>query len=85
MNPHDKNYLPPKADYMFARLFATILFGVCMFVIGYLCAEVRMKNDPPPCKPVVIQKQSQSEYPISKAQIAKFVRQFHNQDAGWIR
>jgi len=85
MNPHDKNYLPREASFMWGRLFATLLFGAVCFMVGYLCAEVRMKSDPPPCKPVVIQKQSQSEYPISKAQIARFIRQFHNQDAGWIR
>ena len=75
----------PRAEYLLARLVATLLFGACCFAVGYLIAEYRMKVDPPPCKPVVIQKQSQSEYPISKAQIARFIRQFHNQDAGWIR
>ena len=82
MNPHDKNYLPPKADYMFARLFATILFGVCMFVVGYMSAEIRFKANPPVCKPVV---KAQAQMPRTKAEMARFVRQFHNQDAGFIK
>jgi len=42
----------PRADFMLARLVATLLFGACCFVVGYLVAEARMKADPPPCKPV---------------------------------
>jgi hypothetical protein len=41
----------PRADFMLARLVATLLFGACCFVVGYLIAEARMKMDPP-CKPV---------------------------------
>jgi len=84
MNPHDRNQPHyPRADFMLARLVATLLFGACCLVVGYLIAEARMKADPPPCKPVVIYKQA--EAPSTKAQITRFVRQFHNQDAGWIR
>ena len=83
MNPHDRNYLSRESSFMFARLFATVLFGCGMFVVGYMSAEYRMKADPLPCKPVVIQKQS--AYPIGKAEVAKFVRQFRNQDGGWIK
>jgi len=70
---------------LFARLFflAFVCIGGPMFVGGYLFAEYRMKADPPPCKPVVIYKKA--EAPSTKAQVARFVRQFHNQDAGWIR
>jgi len=85
MNPHDKNYSPMSdASWVLGRLTFALLFGAAIFVVGYMAAEARFKVDPPPCKPVK-QKQSQSEYPISKAQIARFVRQFHNQDAGWIK
>ena len=81
MNPHDQNFQPPReATFMMARLFATVLFGMAMFVVGYVTAEARFKVDPPPCKPV-----KQAEAPSTKAQVARFVRQFHNQDAGWIR
>jgi len=83
MNPHDMNHLSRESSFMFARLFATVLFGCGMFVVGYMAAESRFKADPPPCKPVVIQKQS--AYPIGKAEVAKFVRQFRNQDGGWIK
>ena len=83
MNPHDMNHLPREATFMFARLFAVLIFGCGMFVVGYMSAELRFKADPPPCKPVVIQKQS--AYPIGKAEVAKFVRQFRNQDAGFIK
>jgi len=71
----------PRADFMLARLVATLLFGACCLVAGYLIAEARMKADPPPCK-VTFKK---VEAPSTKAQIARFIRQFHNQDAGWIR
>ena len=81
MNPHDRN-MPREATFMMARLFATMLFGMAMFVVGYMSAEIRFKANPPVCKPV---QQKQAEYPRTKAQIARFVRQFHNQDAGWIR
>ena len=80
MNPHDMNHLSRESSFMFARLFATVLFGCGMFVVGYMAAESRFKADPPPCKPV-----KQAEAPSTKAQIARFVRQFHNQDAGWIK
>ena len=33
----------PKAEFMLARLFATVLFGVMMFVIGYMSGEYRAK------------------------------------------
>ena len=84
MNPHDRNYSPmTDASWVLGRLTFALLFGAAMFVLGYLAAEARFKADPPPCKPVVIYKQA--EAPSTKAQIARFVRQFHNQDAGWIR
>jgi hypothetical protein len=51
MNPHDQN-MPRQAEFMLARLVATLLFGACCFVVGYLVAEARMKLDPPPCKPI---------------------------------
>ena len=41
-----------RADFMLARLVATLLFGAACFVVGYLVAEARMKADPPPCKPL---------------------------------
>ena len=53
MNPHDRNHPTyPRADFMLARLVATLLFGATCVVVGYLVAEARMKADPPPCKPV---------------------------------
>jgi hypothetical protein len=82
MNPHDQNHLPREASLMMGRLFATMLFGAAMFVVGYMTAEARFKMDPPPCKPV---QQKQSEYPRTKAQVARFVEQLRNRDAGWIR
>ena len=84
MNPHDKNYSPMSdASWVLDRLTVALLFGAAMFVVGYMAAEARFKADPPPCKPVVIQKQS--AYPIGKAEVAQFVRQFRNQDAGFIK
>ena len=84
MNPHDHNFQPPReATFMMARLFATVLFGIAMFVVGYMSAEIRFKANPPVCKPVVIQKQS--AYPTGKAEVARFARQFRNQDGGWIK
>jgi len=81
MNPHDKNYSPMSdASWVLGRLTFALLFGAAMFVVGYMAAEARFKVDPPPCKPV-----KQAEAPSTKAQVARFVRQFHNQDAGWIR
>jgi len=83
MNPHDHNFQPPReATFMMTRLFATVLFGIAMFVVGYMSAEIRFKANPPICKPV---QQKQAEYPRTKAQIARFVEQVRNQDAGWIK
>ena len=83
MNPHDQNFQPPReATFMMARLFATVLFGMAMFVVGYVTAEARFKVDPPPCKPVP---PKQAQYPVGKAQVARFVEQIRNRDAGWIR
>lgn len=31
----------PRADYMLARLFATLLFGALLFVVGYGMGEHR--------------------------------------------
>jgi hypothetical protein len=63
-----------EAEFMLARLFATLLFGAFMFVGGYLSAEVRVKRDPP-CKPVP----KAAEYPVTKADKAKFIRLYYRQ------
>ena len=83
MNKYDQNFQPPReASFMMARLFATVLFGVGMFVVGYMAAEARFKADPSPCKPV---QQKQAQYPVGKAEVARFVEQVRNRDAGWIK
>ena len=41
MNPHDQNTPPREATFMLARLTATLLFGVAMFVVGYYSGEHR--------------------------------------------
>ena len=80
MNPHDMNHLPREATFMMPRLFATVLFGALCFFIGGAVGTYTSLRDVPPCKPV-----KQVEYPRTKAQIARFVEQVRNRDAGWIR
>ena len=71
----------PRADFMLARLFATLLFGACCFVVGYLVAEYRMKVDPPPCK--VVEKQVEA-YPKTKKEIAAFIKSHVERTDGWV-
>ena len=80
MNLHDRNAPIKEADFMLGRLFATLLFGVVMFVVGYLVAEARMKLDPP-CKGVP----KNAEYPRTKAEVHAFVKDYHGQDRWWVK
>jgi len=43
------------------------------------------KQDAPPPKYCVEEPRKQVSYPRTKKEMARFVRQFHNQDAGWIK
>ena len=72
MNPHDHN-APPRADFMLARLFATLLFGVIMLVIGFLLGEYRGAFKV--C--IEVPKKVQT-LPQTKAEKAAFVQYYSN-------
>ena len=83
MNPHDQNQPDyPRADFMLARLVATLMFGACCLVVGYMIAEARFKADPPPCK--VTFKKVES-YPKTKREIAAFIKSHYEQGKGWVK
>lgn len=87
MNLHDRNRptferLPDDAEFLWVRLFATVLFGVAMFVIGYMSAEFRMKKDPPPC---VVKPAPAPSAPKTKVQMKRWVESYQRQGAGVIK
>ena len=66
----------PRADFMLARLFATTLFGVFMFIGGYLSADVRNGKELRVCE----EKQRKVKaYPQSKADVERFVKYYRRE------
>ena len=65
----------PRADFMLARLFATTLFGVFMFIGGYLSADVRNGKELRVCE----EKQRKVQaIPQTKAEKAAFIQYYSN-------
>ena len=64
-------------------VFTTAVVGST--AIGAFVGYQFGKQDAPPPKYCVEEPRKQVSYPRTKAEIARFVRQFRNQDGGWIK
>lgn len=96
MNPHDQTgpTIPqprplyysskfPSPDFLSARLFATVLFGVCCLVVGFMAGEQRgLKEGQAMHKPCP--KTSADFKDMTRKQLARWQQHRENEAKGWI-
>ncbi len=64
------------------RIVGTVLFGVFMFMIGHLVAEVRIGHEFKAC---IKQPAKYLSYPKTKVEMKAFIKSHHEQGKGWIK